>query len=793
MIKNNLHHKIALLWLLIVSILLIHSGYLLLHKRISFNTDILALLPAEQRDPVIQIATDHMFNTVQQQVAVLVGAKTWSEAVRAANAYTAVIHTRPDLLQNSNMISGNIQNNYLDIFLKSRLGLLTLKQQSELKTQSSQYWVNSALSSLYNPFSGPKLVAWQDDPFGLFSNWIQERAQETPVRPRDGKLFIADNTHNYVVILMNIVKPAFSMSNQEAVIPLLDAAKLAAQKAVLNTDIISTGVILHAAFGSQEASHEMSTIAVGSLLGIIILMLVIFRSLKPILLIGLSIGVGCLGALSLCWVLLGQIHLLTLVFGASLIGVAQDYSIYFLCSRLGAEASVSSRELLKQLWPSLILTLTAAIIGYMGLALTPFPALRQMALFSGLGLVFAWLTVVCWFPIFIKPHTLKATQLAKFFDASLNHWPAFRLNKLTLVVSLLFFVFIIIGFSKLTVSDDIRSLQNPPKTLINDQIKFSQLLDAPTLVQFYLVRGATEQIVLQREEVLKLELQNLIHQHIITGYQAISNWVPSIQLQKTNQKLVEQKLLSHLSDINKSPLENLANKIGENSVWVEHIRDRLLDNSAILTPDIFLNSSISLPWRFLWLGNININNTSQHHYASIVTIKGLHHYHDLEQLKNISPKIPGVKWVDKINEISSILGHYRQYMSWVVLGAYIAIYFLLFIRYRTAAWRVMMPPAVASISTIALLGIFGLPLQLFHILALMLILGLGVDYGIFLQEKSTYNWLTIGLSAISALLSFGLLALSNTPPLHAFGLTMLIGMTIVWLISPCFRNPNEYQ
>jgi len=788
LIKNNLYHKIALLWLLIVSILLIHSGYLLLNKHISFSTDILALLPAEQRDPVVQKATDHMFNTVQQQVAVLVGANTWQEAVRAADAYTTVIHTRPDLFQSSHMISETTPNNYLDIFLKSRLGLLTLRQQSELKTQSSQYWVNIALSILYSPFSGPKFGTWQDDPFGLFSGWIQERVQETPVRPRDGKLFIADKNHAYVVILLHLVKPAFSMSNQKAVMPVLEAAKKAAQRAVLHTDIISTGVVLHAAFGSQEASHEMSTIAIGSLLGIIILMSIIFKSFKPILLIGLSIGIGCLGALSLCWILLSKIHLLTLVFGASLIGVAQDYSIYFLCSRLGTDVSVSSRELLNHLWPGLILTLTAAIVGYMGLALTPFPGLQQMALFSGLGLVFAWLTVVCWFPIFIKPQTLKSTYLAKFFDISLNYWPVFKLNKSTTLISLLFCVFVIIGFSKLTVSDDIRSLQNPPKALINDQIKFSKLLDAPTLVQFYLVRGTTEQIVLQREEALKLELQDLINKNIITGYQAISNWVPSERLQTTHQNLVKQKLLFNISDVNKSPLEYLADKIGENSVWVEHIRNHLLSNSVILTPKIFLNLPISEPWRFLWMGKVG---ESGEKYASIVTIKGLKNYADLNQLKKIAPKIPGVKWVDKINEISSILGHYREYMGWVVLGAYIAIYLLLYIRYRNATWRVMLPPAIASISTIAILGIFGIPLQLFHILALMLILGLGVDYGIFLQEKSKYAWLTVGLSAISALLSFGLLGLSTTPPLHAFGLTMLIGMAIVWLILPCFRNFEE--
>ena len=106
-----------------------------------------------------------------------------------------------------------------------------------------------------------------------------------------------------------------------------------------------------------------------------------------------------------------------------------------------------------------------------------------------------------------------------------------------------------------------------------------------------------------------------------------------------------------------------------------------------------------------------------------------------------------------------------------------------------------MPPALASISTLALFGFLAIPLTLFHVLAFMLILGLGVDYGIFLQEKNhlpeNYAWLTIGLSAISALLSFGLLALSHTPPLHDFGLTLFLGLTLVGFIAPYFRNSED--
>jgi predicted exporter len=67
---------------------------------------------------------------------------------------------------------------------------------------------------------------------------------------------------------------------------------------------------------------------------------------------------------------------------------------------------------------------------------------------------------------------------------------------------------------------------------------------------------------------------------------------------------------------------------------------------------------------------------------------------------------------------------------------------------------------------------------------------MGVDYGIFLEERSGRHreraWLAVVLSAASALLSFGLLSLSATPALHLFGLTMLFGITGIALITPCF-------
>jgi predicted exporter len=774
--------QLALWWALAVCLLLGHNAWLWAVQRIVPDTDIMALLPVQERDPVLQASFNHMVDAAQQRVIVLVGADDWDDAKRAATAYSKVLAAHQDMLETSSA-SEQTQSEWLSLFQQHRLTLLTAQQERQMREQPSQFWLEAALGKLYAPFGGPKLGSWQDDPFGLFAGWVQERAQETPVRPRDGHLFVANGQRQYVLLPMTLKVPALSMTAQETVLPLLKQAGDAARKATPSVEIIQAGVILHAANASAQASGEVSTIGIGSLLGIILLMWFAFHSFKPISLILLSIGIGCLGALSVCWLLFGRIHLMTLVFGASLIGVAQDYGIYFLCNRLAADEKLDSPTLLKRLLPSLGLTLLAAVIGYMGLALTPFPGLRQMAVFSALGLVFAWLTVVCWFPALIGSRALKSGGLMRTYGAALAHWPLLRANRATLALAVAFVLVAGYGVSRLGANDDIRLLQNPPKHLIDDQIKLSKLLDAPTPVQYFLVRGDSVEQMLQREELLKARLDSFIATQRISGYQAMSNWVPSARTQTARRALIEEKLLA-----NGGPLQGIAAQTGEDAQWVGATRANLLSAATPLSLDDFLKSPASEPWRHLWLGESNGV------YASIVALRGMSNA-SASQVLLAAEGLDGVQWVDKVAEISSVLGRYRQDMSWVVLGAYAVVFALLFPRYRGRTWRVLAPTALASVTTLAVLGYTGQNLQLFHVLALMLLLGVGVDYGIFMQEQSGRNdrtpWLAVGMSAANTILSFGLLGLSSTPALQAFGLTMLMGTALVWLFVPCFGSIKE--
>ncbi|POB71551.1 hypothetical protein CRN59_03455, partial [Vibrio vulnificus] len=90
----------------------------------------------------------------------------------------------------------------------------------------------------------------------------------------------------------------------------------------------------------------------------------------------------------------------------------------------------------------------------------------------------------------------------------------------------------------------------------------------------------------------------------------------------------------------------------------------------------------------------------------------------------------------------------------------------------------MLPCVIACIAGLAVSVVTGSSLNLFSLLALVLVIGIGIDYTLFFAEQqgSHSTLLAVTLSAITTLLSFGLLALSATHAIHSFGLTVLSGI-----------------
>ena len=751
------------------------------------DTDILALLPQDAHDRLLSDVTRRIADANSRQVVVLLGSTDAAQTKAAEAAFRATInppqtavergsaplHAHPDrpagqrpALQESGSIEGWFDQARA-FYAPYRDRLLTDQQRQRLQQESPESLSESALAALYGPMGAPRLTDWRQDPLSLWPQWWQERALGSGLRMGDDGLLEADGKH-WSVIQYETTGSAFQLDGERHIDLLLDAATAAATKHASGLEVLRAGVPLHAEAAAVQANREINTIGWGSLAAVLLLVWLAFRSLRPILLVAASLLIGCGVALAVTVLVFGKVHVLTLVFGASLVGVAEDYGIHWFASRQ-AEPADRRWKLLRHLLPGLWLALLTSALAYLALGLAPFPGLRQMALFSVVGLAAAFLTVIFWFP-WLDGGEIRSTRFARWLGATLERWPRLQGRR---PVGLFLGVVVVLsaaGIWRLQADDNLRSLQSSPMALINQQIRISQMLGMPSPAQFYLVQGDNAEQVLEREEALIARLRVLSADKQIGGYRAISDWLPSVQRQRADAALtarVEPQVLAAVGEAVGEPLQRP-------------------DYAAQdLQAEAFLASPAAMPFRHLWLGEVGQG------MASVVMVDDLSRADALTLLEAQAKGIDGVRWVDRTADFSALLKHYRKLMSALLLVGIVLVFAVLYWRYRAQAWRVFAPTLAAGALTLGLLGLFGQPLQLFNVLALMLLLGMGIDYGIFLIEHrgDASAWLAVCVGAASTWLSFGLLGLSATPALRAFGLTLLFGIGLVWLISPLFRPP----
>ena len=101
-------------------------------------------------------------------------------------------------------------------------------------------------------------------------------------------------------------------------------------------------------------------------------------------------------------------------------------------------------------------------------------------------------------------------------------------------------------------------------------------------------------------------------------------------------------------------------------------------------------------------------------------------------------------------------------------------------------------PFVSSVITVSTLVLSGVEISLFHILGLYLVVGLGLDYGIFIfrdnQRGDDGCFTAVLLSAITSIMAFGILSQSSTPMISSFGTVIFLGIIFNLMFVPGIRN-----
>jgi predicted exporter len=144
-----------------------------------------------------------------------------------------------------------------------------------------------------------------------------------------------------------------------------------------------------------------------------------------------------------------------------------------------------------------------------------------------------------------------------------------------------------------------------------------------------------------------------------------------------------------------------------------------------------------------------------------------------------------------------VTSYTHEALGWLALGAGLLVAALLLTLRRPAlVLRVAAPVACAVLVTLAVLGALGISLTLFHLAALLLMVGVSIDYALFLnqpgQGSADDDSRTLGSVLncnATTLLTFGLLAFCRNPVLQGIGITVATGVLVGIVLAIGLSRP----
>ncbi|WP_207459183.1 hypothetical protein [Azospirillum sp. SYSU D00513] len=755
----------ALLWLALV---VLAGGYMAsrLHDGLTFRTDLLALLPREEQDPVLQRANDAVAGALSRRVVALVGAPSRDAARTAAAGIEADLSATGLLLPAGGRLDPESLKRLGALYYPHRRGLLAEDDRTLLEAGRGEDVAMKALAQVFGVGGVADASLLRGDPFLLLPGFFAGLPFPLSRLSLDeGMLTAVEEGVTWILVTGTLAGAPFALDVQERFVGAFDASVERLRAAQPDLRVKRLGAVFFAEAGSRTAIQEASTLATLSTLGAMGLILLVFRRATPLLHSLLALGVGLLVGFSGSLALFGELHVAALLFGSSLIGVAVDYSLHYSATMFDRSPATPA-ERLAHVFPSILLGLLTSLIGYAMLAVAPFPGLRQIAVFSILGLSAAFLTVVLWLPRLDRAKPLRhGATLLRTAAGLWGFWSDARRRPLHILLAVAAVTVLAMGAMRFRADDDVRRMQALNPALVAEQAAIQSMIGATTAPQFLLIEGADDEAALRRGEAVAPLLARLKREGVLSGYQMPAAFVPSAERQRANQALVrtalEQPFLARQRAALGMPGEEGGQAGGSGEVLT---LERALAGEAVpLLRELVLAPGLH-----------------------VATLQGLARP---DRLRAELAGVPGVRLVDPTADFSALLAKYRERALLLTglsaVGMFLALAWRLG---RRRALRAMLPPLASVLLTVALLALIGHAFNFFHAMALVLVLSIGVDYAIFCaesgEEHRAVTMLAVWLATLTTLLSFGLLAASVVPAVHSFGATMLIGMAFAFFLAP---------
>jgi len=584
----------------------------------------------------------------------------------------------------------------------------------------------------------------------------------------------------YVLLRLTLAPYATSLRAGQNAVGKIYAIAPDIKKSVPGLEFYFSGIPFHSYESSSGAQREISLISTVTFIIILIIFLYAFRSFLPvfisILAAVVSLGIATAAAL----LVFREIHIITFVFGTTLIGTCVDYSAHFFVQWKGNPALKNGAEIRRSISKSVIMSFVSTEICFCVFLFAPFPILKQFAVFSMAGLFSSFLTCFCIYPrLKIPEHDKRRFALfeGKIF-LRLKNMPPHRAVRPALAAALILIAvsLLVFNFSSVKIENDLSSLYTMSAPLLESEIRTAQVLDYGSTGWYFIVAGSNPEETLENEEALVTRLEEEIQRGNLGSFMGTSIFVPSIKKQKETYDAMKALLPLAFAQF-----ENL----GFPPEYAIHYENEFAADAKYCLPE---NAPSLTGISRLWIGEHGKNC-----YSCVLPLKP----EDEAVFRAIAEELEPVYFVNKAKDIGRDLDTLTKTMLLFFLAAYLVISVVVFAVYPKAdSVKICAIPSLLVLSAISVLAVNKIPLGFFSVAALVLVFGLGLDYIFYMigkkhEEEKPLTSLAVVLSFLTTLLSFGALVLSSFTPTHIFGLTVSAGLGAAFIFAMILHSSNN--
>lgn len=721
-----MQNKLVKIFRILFVLILVTLGVLVLFKPAHTETNILKAIFSSKSDNLLV----DLSSRFSAKINIIVESNDFEKAEEVSKTIYAKIDKTKMQSSDANITE------IIEEYEKYHNNLLSNQTRKYLINKQYDKVEENAYEALYNPVI-PPVGSIEDDPFLLLTDFVMNLSENS--QAPSSFTPIQQNDKFYSLVMLDVDKELAlspTVLNKE-VKKLVDIQKEFSKN---GTKVYLTGAPIHSYFASSHSIFEINLICILSTLFVIGLVFWYFGSLSPLIPIGLSIGLGIYAGYCMTALVFRNIHILTFVFSTTLIGVCVDYSLhYFVALKEGKTGTEVIKDIFKSLTVSLITTVSAFLI----LLFADFTLLRQISIFTITGLVTVYGIVVLWYPLLekigldYKPDNNSNEKHASLHLGIFASKPHLTAQLLSCLIAIL----LIIGLFHTHFDDNIKNMYTPPKTLLNAEKLFTEIAGTSADTSIFIVKGNNLEELLQKEEEIADKLNGI-------EYQALSKYVPSEKRQKSNQILRKELYRTKLNDFAIFlPVQKRSQLISQN-----------YGNNFL---------SVNNNFEFMKKNFLIDKNTS------IMVVSGYN-----------GEKIDGVSIINFQKDISAQIKHCRR----VCLGLLIPIFGLLYLLLakiydKKSGLKILLPSICAVILLFGFLGLFGCSINLFHLLAIFLIIGFGLDYSVFRFTNPEKAGDSVFLSCITTVFSFALLAFAGFKLISSLGTVLSLGLLSSYIFS----------